>query len=272
MKKSNAFTKTELVVVVLIINLLLAVSVPALNQASEQARRAVCSGNLRAIGVANENYAADNNGWFVPAGYSPYDDPHNNNPPEQQYCNWVSNAAYRMYIDIDNYRTNIRGGLMISPVEFLCPSDKISNDPRNVSQYSILLSYAYNITDWNPWSSGSGSGWLNRIVGHRVDSINKPAEKLIFIDAIDWWTEWGAADYRIGWDKLGQDTADAYRSKISPRVYGPVFYRHNEGANILFYDGHVEWRRKQDIFVVEDWNAAPKIPGIWSNYDTYPPP
>lgn len=266
MKKSNAFTLTELVVVVLTITLLLAVSLPALNQASEQARRAVCSGNLRALGLANQNYAADHNDWFVPAGYSPYDDPHDNTPPEQKYCNWVMNAAYRKYIDIDSYRT--REGLMQSPVEFLCPSDKISNDPRNISQYGVLLSYAYDITDWDPW----GGGWLNRVVGYRVDELRKPAERIQFIDAIEWWTDWAAADYRIGWDKLGQDTADAYRSKISPRVYGPVFYRHSEGANILFYDGHVEWRRKQDIFVVEDWNADPKIPGIWSNYDTYPPP
>ena len=261
MKKSNAFTLTELIVVVLIINFLLVVSVPALNQASEQARRAACSGNLKALGVANANYAADHNGWFVPAGYTIEE-------PDRSTIIWARNEDFRTYLQMDSYKTGMPA--LCFPDEFLCPSDKISNDPRNMSQYGVLLSYAYNITDW--LNTSWGDIWDRPVVGHKRQDMNHPSDTLMFVDAIDWWTEWRAADYRIGWDKLGQDKADAYRNKISPAVYGPVFYRHNEGANILFYDGHVEWRRKQDIFVVEDYYANPKIPGIWSNYDTYPPP
>jgi prepilin-type processing-associated H-X9-DG protein len=257
MKKSNAFTLTELVVVILIINLLLAVSLPALNQASEQARRAACSGNLRALGVANDAYAADHNDWCVPAGYR---------TEEPSPIVWLQNDAFIAYLQMDSYKSGVSGFDL--PDEFLCPSDKISNDPRNASS-GALLSYAYNITDW--FSTSWIAIWDNPVVGYRKQDMNHPSDTLLFVDSVDWWCAWRFADYRIGWDILGQASAGEYAS-LSPDIHGPTIYRHTEGANILFYDGHVEWRRKQDIFVVEDWNADPKIPGIWSNYDTYPPP
>ena len=50
------------------------------------------------------------------------------------------------------------------------------------------------------------------------------------------------------------------------------FYRHSEGVNLLFYDGHVEWWRKEKVFVMEDWEVEPKRPGIWSVFSEYPPP
>ena len=48
-----------------------------------------------------------------------------------------------------------------------------------------------------------------------------------------------------------------------PRVDGPVLYRHSEGANVVFYDGHVSYMRKQEIFVTKDYDATPKQPGMW---------
>jgi prepilin-type N-terminal cleavage/methylation domain-containing protein len=64
-RKSRAFTLVELLVVISIIALLLAILVPALGRARNQARLVTCSANAKQIGTIMEVYQADNNG-FVP--------------------------------------------------------------------------------------------------------------------------------------------------------------------------------------------------------------
>ena len=44
---------------------------------------------------------------------------------------------------------------------------------------------------------------------------------------------------------------------------GPTLYRHNENANLAFYDGHVETWRKNKLWVPEHYNDRPYKPDIW---------
>ena len=44
---------------------------------------------------------------------------------------------------------------------------------------------------------------------------------------------------------------------------GPTMYRHNESANLAFYDGHVEARRKEKVFIEEDFTERPYEPRMW---------
>ena len=60
MKRKQGFTLVELLVVIAIIALLMAVLLPALNKAREQARRVVCASNIKQIGVAMMAYTSDN--------------------------------------------------------------------------------------------------------------------------------------------------------------------------------------------------------------------
>lgn len=61
---SNGFTLIELLVVMSIISMLVALFLPALQQARETARQAVCASNLRQVSVAKMGYAADHRGWL----------------------------------------------------------------------------------------------------------------------------------------------------------------------------------------------------------------
>ena len=67
MGKRKAFTLIELLVVIAIIALLMAILMPALNMAKQQARTIVCRSKLGEIGVAANMYSDDND-QKVPSG------------------------------------------------------------------------------------------------------------------------------------------------------------------------------------------------------------
>ena len=248
MKRSKGFTLIELLVVISIIALLLSILMPGLQKAKEMAKRMVCSNNLKTIGLSNEIYAFEYNGWLVPFYDSSFD-------PDWKGT-WISNEAFRKIMGTDSKQTVESDSQFSVPEEYLCPADKISKNEENTLD-SVLLSYGYNVTDW---------GFLNAMsreyTGHRATKIATPAQKLAFSDSIDWWIDWElGADYRDpGWDVLGQASNKDYKDV---GIHGPTIYRHDEGANVLFYDGHTNPLKKEKIFVIEDFENDPKRPGMW---------
>lgn len=257
MRKTKGFTLIELLVVIAVIALLMAILMPALRRARELAQRAVCASNLKTLSLANAAYANTYDGAFVPVVYT---------PPEGDAIAWLANTTYRSYLAMNSYEKGDEPNRPFdTPDEFLCPTDRISKDPAN-AYGKVLCSYGYNYTEWKP-----ESGWMPPLIdpaGHFAQRIRRPADKLVFVDGIDWWVEWSAADYRIGWDILGQANIYTYKyaydKKLGPaNIHGPTIYRHNEGADVAFYDGHVKYLKKEDIFVIEDYKANPKRPGMW---------
>jgi prepilin-type N-terminal cleavage/methylation domain-containing protein/prepilin-type processing-associated H-X9-DG protein len=253
MKRSKGFTLIELLVVISIIALLLSILMPGLQKAKGMARRVICSNNLKTIGLCNEIYAFEYNGRLVPFYDSSFNPAHKGA--------WIANEAFRNIMDTNSKKSVEVDSKGVSssfsvPAEYLCPADKISKDPENALD-TVLLSYGMNVTDW---------GFLNAMsreyTGHKATKISTPALKLAFTDSIDWWVDWElGADYRDpGWDILGQASNEDYKNV---GIHGPTIYRHSEGANVLYYDGHSEPQKKEEMFVIEDFEADPKRPGMW---------
>ena len=74
--RTRAFTLIELLVVVAVIAVLISILLPALGRSREAARAAVCTGNLRQMGLLTRAYATSNDGLTpalgVPWGRDPY--------------------------------------------------------------------------------------------------------------------------------------------------------------------------------------------------------
>ena len=67
MKKcKQGFTLIELLVVISIIAVLMSVMMPALGKAREQAKKTMCANNVKQFGLANQLYATEFDGWYIP--------------------------------------------------------------------------------------------------------------------------------------------------------------------------------------------------------------
>jgi prepilin-type N-terminal cleavage/methylation domain-containing protein/prepilin-type processing-associated H-X9-DG protein len=279
-KRSVAgFTLVELLVVIAVIALLMAILLPALGKAREQAKKIICSNNQRTLMTANFAYANTFEGSFVPISFYFV----TTGRTGYQSESWPNNDAFRRLIAIDTAKKQVeldlRDRKFIFPADYICPSDNVAKalmkDPAGILQQDgVLCSYGYNATEF--LTSG---GWFRRAAdytvnpaGHKTLSLKRPSEKLAFTDSVDWWVGWGGADYTQGWDKHGQSGIKEYRhetpstaSMTCRRIYGPVLYRHNEGALVAFYDGHVSYMNKKDVFILDNYNCppAPAKPGMW---------
>jgi prepilin-type N-terminal cleavage/methylation domain-containing protein/prepilin-type processing-associated H-X9-DG protein len=263
MRKIKGFTLVELLVVISIIAILLAVLIPSLNKARELGRRVVCMNNLKSLGTANAVYANQYNYAYLPAAYKMFlaDDMHW----------WPGNTEFRKILNIGSYGKDKKAvgdttldqtaakSMYNMPKSFLCPSDTVSTDVKNMLS-GVLVSYGLNITEFTTSTDWSIAQRNCKYWGHTAGRIQQPATKIAFIDGIDWHTSWASANYETGWDLYGQQNISFYKNK---GIHGPVFYRHSEGANMAFYDGHAAYKKKQEIFIKADRDANPRRPGMW---------
>jgi prepilin-type N-terminal cleavage/methylation domain-containing protein/prepilin-type processing-associated H-X9-DG protein len=270
MKRRKAFTLIELLVVIAIIALLLAILVPSLKKAKELANGIVCGAKVKNIATASYTYSSTGDGYFVPAGYlvprpgrPPYTWPITDDDYTAGARYWYENETFRSYLKINDYSVKsnsvsvsaLRLALSAMPKEFLCPSDKISKK-RPASQTRI--SYAYNNSDWRPWTQNC------KIIAYKVETVKHPAETLNFVDSITHDVDFNGGHYKGIWDRIKNLPPDPATWPDVRTTYGSAHYRHNEGANVGFYDGHAQCLKKEIIFDIDGYYATPTRTGMWT--------
>jgi prepilin-type N-terminal cleavage/methylation domain-containing protein/prepilin-type processing-associated H-X9-DG protein len=168
LRKIRAFTLVELLVVIGIIALLVALLLPALNKAREQANATKCASNIRQILQYTFMYANDNKGALFGPPFWHAGDP-NGNPALTDSMTVLVNYPVGFYCPIEGiYDLSNDGGFAVYMagdatsrlLVFNCPSDL--DDARQTSSSSGIMprnfTYSFN---HNFWWYISGNSYYN---------------------------------------------------------------------------------------------------------------
>ncbi len=225
--RKNGFTLIELLVVVAIIAVLVALLLPALGAARDQARSVGCLNLLKQFGSANQMYANEFDGWFVPILQS--------EPRPNYNSNWMWNLRFRSLIGAGGYFSKFPGAYGVStdydwvrgrwPKEFACPKATLAVSLAGIDlpgQAYMPLSYGFNYT-YNGKGDGSDVCWVQR-----SEKMPSPSEKLQVADGVAWMIHKGHSSVY----------ADKGFIEFQDPNLVPIAYRHRKSANLLYFDGH----------------------------------
>jgi prepilin-type N-terminal cleavage/methylation domain-containing protein/prepilin-type processing-associated H-X9-DG protein len=221
MKKRNGFTLVELLVVIGIISVLIAMLLPALNKAREQAKKIQCMSNMRQIGQAMAMYTNQFKGTI------PYYNIGSAFPQQERL--W-----YQLLMKsncLQGTPSHTSASTLVSQVLF-CP-----NQPRHqlsagypeddfFRQYNGLISYGISLDvciDYKHWSGvGPYRKWI------KMNEIRHPAETVMVVEA----NNRSYADNRGTYSVYGSFSTSASNSHAWP-------WHEKGGCNVLWADGHV---------------------------------
>lgn len=219
----KAFTLIELLTVIAIIGILAAIIIPVAGSVRSHARQATCASNLRQWGVASQLYLNDNKGRL------PW--PQNTASKPAPTNNWAGamypyvkggGAVASQWADVQR---------ILSPAVLGCPI----NDPKEAGVGQPFFAYKMNAY---LGESVPGSGQL----GVHLSDVSNPARTVMLADGR---APGQSADCKFFY--YDQDTATTGSNGSQA-----ISYPHSSKSNVLFVDGHVEAKKKEDLAPV--WN------------------
>jgi len=235
--RPRGFTLIELLIVVAVLALLVSILIPSLRKAVERARSAVCMSNQKNCGVAFVIYAEDWQGKTVsmwqnaggaialwPALYS--------GEPEQ----FSGIAGLTKYLHVGS-------GV------FGCPSNPIYK--KDLPAYGRTnYAYAMYVAEWEHdhvfgWNFskniefGPPNPKLPFCQLHTLRRVSRPGE-IVWLADSSGLRNWGDGGF-------GRMVA-SFNPHKELHWRGRVQLIHNEAANVLFYDGHVETRDMLSLY------------------------
>jgi len=257
--RSKGFTLVELLVVIGIIALLISILLPSLNRARETANRVKCASNLRQIGQAIQLYSNENKGAYPRTIFD------GTGGIYSQMVNNIGSQASDPFVGTQGTvgTNNVGASLFlllrtqeIGSEVFTCPSSNQekddfqggSNTALNRSNFSNLsrnLSYSYA----NPFPSTTAIG-----NGYKLNNSLTPDFAVM-------------SDINPGSSVNGITTSNAGTVRTNSSSSGMKDGNSNnhgqDGQNVLYGDGHVEFQnnpfvgiQRDNIYTVSDFATA----------------
>lgn len=236
-KSIKAFTLIELLVVISVIALLMAMLMPALGAARSSSRALACKSNLRQLLLASTGYAAENDGFYIPAASDLWDNAglhrwHGRRDTRDDPFDPLKGPLAGYLAD---------GGVKECPakVDFVKGQDWKANFEQGCGGYGYNMTYIGS----RLWQGGVGSiqAWKDSYARTtRMTEVATPGETLMFTDTAMTNARRTLIEYSFAeppFAVVGGRPATGFY--LSPSVH----FRHRDRANVGWADGHIDPRR-----------------------------
>lgn len=223
----SGFTLIELLVVVAIIALLIAILLPSIGRAKDQARLVLCKTNLRQWGIAMYQYRCDNKD-FLPTEGSAIPTVEAINDKKAWYNLLPPYLEMRKYKDIEGAGIDIRE--LPEAHVWICPSKNISHLNTSESGKN-QFHYAMNrVLDGTGGSDGSGitPGFPDAVGRHvRASDFDRKPHTVFMLDTLP-------------------NTPNGDPASVGDTFTGHGTL-HRKAANVLYLDGSVADFKDKDF-------------------------
>ena len=228
-QRTKGFTLIEVLVVISVISLLTAILMPSLAAARSQARKAVCTSNLRQLVLANIGYVTENEGFYVPAASDMWD-----NSGRRRWHGVRDNLNEAF----DPLRGPLVGYLTDGKVK-QCPEhiDFVEDQGWQANFEQGCGGYGYNMTYIGSIIGRSGIGFKE---GYEktanISEVVRAGETLMFADCAMTKDGRNLIEYSFAEPPFAVFNGNVMTSFfMSPSIH----FRHRSGANVGWADGHV---------------------------------
>jgi prepilin-type N-terminal cleavage/methylation domain-containing protein/prepilin-type processing-associated H-X9-DG protein len=269
----RGFTLIELLVVIAIISVLVALLLPAVQQAREAARRAQCKNNLKQIGLALQNYHGSHN-TFPPGYVSTFDNSGNDTGPGWGWAAMVlpefEQATLQNSISFTQpIEAAVNAAPRVAPLAMLlCPSDTVHSpwsavmrdavgNPTSTICQVAASNYIGVFGVREPGIDGDGIFFRNSSIGIR-DIVDGASTTLQVGERSQRWCEatWVGAVTGAQLFPPSGSPAVPFVENASGMILGHTFEgppnspglecndfssQHAGGAHFVFADGHVQF-------------------------------
>jgi prepilin-type N-terminal cleavage/methylation domain-containing protein/prepilin-type processing-associated H-X9-DG protein len=289
----RAFTLVELLVVIGIIAVLIGILLPTLAKARESAVAIQCMSNLKQFAIADQMYVNQYN-WHMPGwwaddhAYGAYNSYWAGLPEFRKALampiidgepapdpNFNPNT-FRCYVTSKWFcRSAVRAGLAPSPV------DPITHQAYFPLHYSYgmnvqgvdIAENAANADVWDPRATQASPAVpvAKRFHGFKPAQVKRPGEKLHFADAMYMVINVYGTGTNVGgffgwhqkisnYDTIKENTYNDVNGMNAMRT---IAWRHKQGANVVFFDGHGEWMRKNLLYNTDSSGKIIRNDKLW---------
>jgi len=274
--RGTAFTLVELLVVISIIALLIAILLPSLRRARDQAKDVVCKSNLKQLGLTVAYYTEDHNGrlpWIRGTANGPLD-------PTESLSSQLTNAPFHQYEQLIRFRKYLKQLEL-----FICPQAKSPGidgwpngprGPKTVTRYEFgtgtpnHISYYVMLNTSNLFKPSDFPEIQDPYAPQRDNYIEELYTEY-------WFNDWQSGATESGTGAEIPPISGGRIDRIPFPEYAVVMAdatawnpRHHGGNHFMFLDTHVDWHKQDNYFDVKSEQRADRDDPDFEPRDTDP--